>query len=175
VTLGRVGGHWQFIVDSSAALRAAMKGRATPAADCVERSHGLALRDRWQFRLPEEHTLCNHSGRTRPVCGWRPGAKPFEWEKKGVPVRIEIGPRDMQAGSAARGRYDGQIRAGSLGRNCRDRKARQRGNEGNDSLHSLRGVRARYVRRHGEDVAPACRVRAGVLKRGPQADLRSAR
>jgi len=28
----------------------------------------------------------------------RPGAKYFEWERKGVPVRIEIGPRDAKAG-----------------------------------------------------------------------------
>ena len=27
----------------------------------------------------------------------RPGAKHFEWEQKGVPVRIEIGPRDVDA------------------------------------------------------------------------------
>ena len=27
--------------------------------------------------------------------GLRPGAKHFEWEQKGVPVRIEIGPRDL--------------------------------------------------------------------------------
>ncbi len=26
----------------------------------------------------------------------RPGAKYFEWERKGVPVRLEIGPRDLQ-------------------------------------------------------------------------------
>ena len=29
----------------------------------------------------------------------RPGAKHFEWEKKGVPVRVEVGPRDMEAGN----------------------------------------------------------------------------
>ena len=28
----------------------------------------------------------------------RPGAKHFEWEKKGVPVRVEVGPRDMEGG-----------------------------------------------------------------------------
>src|SRR5262249_35297561 len=27
----------------------------------------------------------------------RPGAKHFEWEQKGVPARIEIGPRDLDA------------------------------------------------------------------------------
>lgn len=29
----------------------------------------------------------------------RPGAKYFEWEKKGVPLRLEIGPRDVAQGS----------------------------------------------------------------------------
>ena len=31
--------------------------------------------------------------------GLKPGAKYFEWEKKGVPLRMEIGPRDVQKGS----------------------------------------------------------------------------
>jgi prolyl-tRNA synthetase len=30
----------------------------------------------------------------------RPGAKYFEWERKGVPLRLEIGPRDVQKGQA---------------------------------------------------------------------------
>lgn len=34
------------------------------------------------------------------------GEKFFEWEKKGVPVRIEIGPRDLEAGSAVVARRD---------------------------------------------------------------------
>ena len=29
----------------------------------------------------------------------RPGAKYFEWERKGVPLRMELGPRDVQQGS----------------------------------------------------------------------------
>lgn len=29
----------------------------------------------------------------------RPGPKHFAWEKKGVPVRVEVGPRDMEAGN----------------------------------------------------------------------------
>ena len=32
--------------------------------------------------------------------GKRPGDKFFEWERKGVPIRIEIGPRDIEDGSA---------------------------------------------------------------------------
>jgi prolyl-tRNA synthetase len=30
----------------------------------------------------------------------RPGAKYFEWERKGVPLRLEIGPRDLKKGNA---------------------------------------------------------------------------
>ena len=30
----------------------------------------------------------------------RPGAKYFEWEKKGVPIRVDLGPRDLENGSA---------------------------------------------------------------------------
>jgi prolyl-tRNA synthetase len=30
----------------------------------------------------------------------RPGAKYFEWERKGVPLRLEIGPKDVQKGQA---------------------------------------------------------------------------
>src|SRR3989442_2216226 len=30
----------------------------------------------------------------------KPGAKSFEWEAKGVPLRLEIGPRDLAAGQA---------------------------------------------------------------------------
>lgn len=31
--------------------------------------------------------------------GMNPGAKYYEWERKGVPLRIEIGPRDVESGS----------------------------------------------------------------------------
>jgi prolyl-tRNA synthetase len=36
----------------------------------------------------------------------RPGAKHFEWEQKGVPVRLEIGPRDLDQGTAVCKRRD---------------------------------------------------------------------
>ena len=36
----------------------------------------------------------------------RPGAKHFEWEQKGVPVRIEIGPRDVDSNSCVVKRRD---------------------------------------------------------------------
>ena len=31
--------------------------------------------------------------------GMQPGAKYYEWERKGVPVRIEVGPKDLEKGS----------------------------------------------------------------------------
>ncbi len=36
----------------------------------------------------------------------RPGEKYFEWEQKGVPVRIELGPKDMEAGQVVLVRRD---------------------------------------------------------------------
>jgi prolyl-tRNA synthetase len=36
----------------------------------------------------------------------RPGAKHFEWEQKGVPVRVEIGPRDVEQGACVYKRRD---------------------------------------------------------------------
>ncbi|MDQ7814400.1 MAG: proline--tRNA ligase [Patescibacteria group bacterium] len=36
----------------------------------------------------------------------RPGAKFFEWEKKGVPVRLELGPKDLAAGQVTLVRRD---------------------------------------------------------------------
>src|SRR4030095_8952185 len=38
----------------------------------------------------------------------RPGAKHFEWEQKGVPARIEIGPRDLETGSCVVKRRDAE-------------------------------------------------------------------
>src|SRR5690349_9020348 len=37
----------------------------------------------------------------------KPGAKYFEWEARGVPVRLEIGPRDVAAGQAMAARRGG--------------------------------------------------------------------
>ena len=36
----------------------------------------------------------------------RPGEKFFHWEKKGVPVRVELGPKDLEAGTAVVVRRD---------------------------------------------------------------------
>src|SRR5437016_14681637 len=37
----------------------------------------------------------------------KPGAKYFEWEAKGVPLRLEIGPRDVAAGQVMTARRTG--------------------------------------------------------------------
>jgi prolyl-tRNA synthetase len=43
--------------------------------------------------------------------GLRPGAKFFHWERRGTPLRLEIGPRDVAGGQAvAVTRHDGQKR-----------------------------------------------------------------
>jgi prolyl-tRNA synthetase len=39
--------------------------------------------------------------------GLKPGAKYFEWERKGVPLRLEIGPRDLQKRSVFAARRTG--------------------------------------------------------------------
>jgi prolyl-tRNA synthetase len=40
----------------------------------------------------------------------RPGAKFFEWELKGVPVRLEVGARDLSAGTVTLARRDREVR-----------------------------------------------------------------
>src|SRR5207245_8681958 len=37
----------------------------------------------------------------------KPGAKYFEWEARGVPLRLEIGPRDIAAGQVTMARRTG--------------------------------------------------------------------
>jgi prolyl-tRNA synthetase len=39
--------------------------------------------------------------------GMKPGAKYYEWEARGVPLRLEIGPRDVSAGSVVMARRTG--------------------------------------------------------------------
>src|SRR5919197_556176 len=39
--------------------------------------------------------------------GMKPGAKYFEWEARGVPVRLEIGPRDLASGQVVLARRTG--------------------------------------------------------------------
>lgn len=54
----------------------------------------------------------------------RPGAKYFEWEAKGVPLRVELGPRDAKAGVAVVvKRTGGDTEGFSLGLGCCTRGA----------------------------------------------------
>src|SRR5256886_7644778 len=46
----------------------------------------------------------------------KPGAKYFEWEAKGVPLRLEIGPRDVAGGGGGTGRGAGGQGPAALGR-----------------------------------------------------------
>jgi prolyl-tRNA synthetase len=39
--------------------------------------------------------------------GMKPGAKYYEWEMRGVPIRLEIGPRDVSQGTAVLARRTG--------------------------------------------------------------------
>jgi prolyl-tRNA synthetase len=39
--------------------------------------------------------------------GMKPGAKYYEWEGRGVPLRLEVGPRDIAAGSVVLARRTG--------------------------------------------------------------------
>src|SRR5690606_13901604 len=39
--------------------------------------------------------------------GMKPGAKYFEWESRGTPLRIELGPRDIASGSVMLARRTG--------------------------------------------------------------------
>ena len=51
--------------------------------------------------------------------GMNPGAKYYDWERKGVPVRLEIGPRDVESGSVMTVRRftpEGEERKRSVGR-----------------------------------------------------------
>jgi len=41
----------------------------------------------------------------------RPGAKFYRWEMKGVPIRLEVGPRDIEKGSVTLARRDGVKKA----------------------------------------------------------------
>ncbi|MHC5039158.1 MAG: proline--tRNA ligase [Planctomycetota bacterium] len=62
---------------------------ATDRAAVLGAAHGLAEKMKGRFDVEvddrEEH---------------KPGFKYFEWERKGVPLRIEIGPRDIKAGQS---------------------------------------------------------------------------
>jgi prolyl-tRNA synthetase len=43
--------------------------------------------------------------------GVKPGAKYYEWELRGVPLRLEIGPKDLEKGSVFSARRDTRAKA----------------------------------------------------------------
>lgn len=54
----------------------------------------------------------------------KPGAKYFEWERKGVPLRLELGPRDLESGAAlAKRRTGGDKLSVSLANAAEETKA----------------------------------------------------
>ncbi len=54
--------------------------------ECAQRVAGLLREDGLSVKLDDRD-------------GIKPGAKYYEWERKGVPLRLEIGPRDVAAGT----------------------------------------------------------------------------
>lgn len=77
-------------------------GRDEESARAVEDAAALALR---------ELSMAGYRVTVDSRPGLRPGAKFFHWERRGVPLRLEIGPRDVAAGQAtAVTRQDGQKR-----------------------------------------------------------------
>jgi len=77
-------------------------GRDEDSMRAVEDAAALALR---------ELTFAGYRVTLDSRPGLRPGAKYFHWERRGVPLRLEIGPRDVAAGQAtAVTRHDGQKR-----------------------------------------------------------------
>ncbi len=77
-------------------------GRDDASTKAVDDAAALALR---------ELTLAGYRTTVDSRSGLRPGAKFFHWERRGVPLRLEIGPRDVAAGQAtAATRHDGQKR-----------------------------------------------------------------
>ncbi len=73
------------------------------------------LGDRFRVELDERDNL-------------KPGAKYFEWERKGVPLRMEIGPRDVKKGSAFCARRTGGRKFGMvIGEDAADLQSRVAG------------------------------------------------
>jgi prolyl-tRNA synthetase len=72
------------------------RGKVLEAADRIARELG-----QWERREP--NALRVHIDRRD---GMKPGAKYYEWELRGVPVRMELGPRDLDKQQAVLVRRD---------------------------------------------------------------------
>ena len=66
--------------------RRASKGERTKVGEVAQRIAAQLRDDGLTVELDDRADL-------------RPGAKYYEWERKGVPLRIEIGPRDIKSGT----------------------------------------------------------------------------
>ena len=68
--------------------------------------------------------------------GMKPGAKYYEWEGRGVPLRLEIGPRDLAGGHG----HAGPAHRRQEGERCRWRACRPRlhGDDGRDAARPAR-------------------------------------
>lgn len=90
------------------------KGRVRAAANLIAESMGA-----WERRAP---------GRLRVHIddreGMKPGAKYYEWELRGIPLRIELGPRDLDQNQAITVRRDtGEkkpVSLSAIGEECAD-------------------------------------------------------
>ena len=91
----------------------------------------------------------------------RPGAKYFEWERKGVPLRIEIGPRDLAAGAAVAKRRAG---AGA-GERCRCARGRRRRRRARGSTSRRSSDARRAAGAAARDRARAARAQGGARRR----------
>ena len=72
------------------------RARVLEAADKIKDSLGS-----WERRSPARLRI--HLDARE---GIKPGAKYYEWELRGIPLRMEIGPRDLEAGQAVLVRRD---------------------------------------------------------------------
>jgi prolyl-tRNA synthetase len=68
-----------------------------------ERATVLETADRLRRELAAAGVRVHLDGRD----GIKPGAKYYEWEARGVPLRLEVGPRDVAAGTAMLARRTG--------------------------------------------------------------------
>ncbi len=119
-----------------------------------ERTAVTAAADRLRQELAAGGVRVHLDGRD----GMKPGAKYYEWEGRGVPLRLEIGPRDVAAGTVMLARRTGGKKqpipmAGIAARLRQDRwiAMQQRPARGRAQLggrqHSIRGATKATVSR----------------------------
>ena len=111
-----------------------------------ERATVTAAADRLRKEMAAGGVRVHLDGRD----GMKPGAKYYEWEGRGVPLRIEVGPRDVAAARSC-------SPVGPAGRNSRSRwrgLPRGRGDHGSDAGSTCSRPRGLDVRRQASGVPP---------------------